>query len=301
MRPNLLGVSGLIVAALLHTGCASQPEQTAPAEAEVAKAEAAEQQGAEVKAATEEAREEANGASEQNADALMASLAASSKPAKSASKPVAKAEPKKAKAEPVEKKVAKAKPAPKAEPVKKAAEKLVEKPKVAEAAPKKTAPVAAAPAPEPKAGAASSEPLDIKLSDLPVKLDLWSIRKSLQGDGLLLTTPTWEIGAGSHLSQIWLTLEEQQLSIHSASDIDPEAKGSGVSLNGSDTVPFSRIDDGKIAVLEGDWMKQFADGGTLEIHMGFFPGKTPRSPTFKTDAPLDALMRLVPTYEQLKN
>jgi len=143
------------------------------------------------------------------------------------------------------------------------------------------------------------KPLNVGLKDLPVTIGLWSIARNLNDNTVHITTPTWQMGDGSYLSQIWITLKEDRMIVNSSSDIDAKGNGSGVVLNGGELIPFTRIVDHNRAVLEGDWMQRLSDGGKLEIYMGFFPGKTPRSPTFKSDASLDALSRLVPTYEKL--
>ncbi len=141
--------------------------------------------------------------------------------------------------------------------------------------------------------------LDVSVKDLPVTIGLWSIARNLNDNSLQIATPTWQMGDGSYLSQIWITLKDDRMIVNSSSDIDAKNNGSGVVLNGGELIPFTRIEDKTRAILEGDWMQQLSDGGSLELHMGFFPGKTPRSPTFKSEATLDALSRLVPTYENL--
>ncbi len=143
------------------------------------------------------------------------------------------------------------------------------------------------------------KPLNVGLKDLPVTIGLWSVARNLNDNTVHITTPTWQMGDGSYLSQIWITLEEDRMVINSSSDIDAKGNGSGVVLNGGELIPYTRIEDHNKAVLEGEWMQRLSDGGKLEIYMGFFPGKTPRSPTYKSDASLDALSRLVPTYEKL--
>ena len=145
--------------------------------------------------------------------------------------------------------------------------------------------------------------LEVSAADLPVTIDIWTLKRStLPGDdSLVLTTPTWQMGGGDYLSQVWLTLRDGQLAVNSSSDIDPEVAGSGVKLNGGELKRFDRIEGNNVAILEGDWINDIASGGQLEIMMGFFPDKKKTSPLFKSDASLDALSRLVPTLNALAN
>jgi len=205
---------------------------------------------------------------EQAADALVASLAAKDKFS-----------------------VIKKAPKPQSTPKQAVTPKKAKATKVASASVKVTAP-------EPRAKLVKKA-LDIGLSDLPVTVEMWTIGNSPADNSLQISTPTWQMGEGSYLSQVWVTLNENALRINSSSDIDPAATGSGVVLNGGALIPFSRIEDNNIAVVEGEWMTRLSDGGTMEIYMGFFPGKVPASPTFKSDASLDALTRLVPTFDKL--
>lgn len=143
--------------------------------------------------------------------------------------------------------------------------------------------------------------LDISNKDLPVTLDLWTLRKSVQpGEGLVLSTPTLQMGDGDYLSQIRLILTPDHLVIDSSSDIDTNLKGIGVRYNGSDIIPLDRMVSSTVGIVEGDWMSRFAAGGTLEILLGFFPDKSEDSPVFKKTASMSALSKLVPTYYKLQ-
>ena len=143
--------------------------------------------------------------------------------------------------------------------------------------------------------------LNISEKDLPVTLELWTLRKGFQpGEGLELSTPTLQMGDGDYLSQIRLTLTADQLVINSSSDIDTSLSGVGVRYNGGTLIPIDRVDGGTIGVIKGDWMSRFAEGGNLEISLGFFPDKAQDSPVFKKEASINALSKLVPTYYKLK-
>jgi hypothetical protein len=172
------------------------------------------------------------------------------------------------------------------------------KPAVSEA-PQKTAAAEAKPASSNKNLTANA--LNISEKDLPVTLELWTLRKSFQpGDGLELSTPTLQMGDGDYLSQIRLTLNADQLVINSSSDIDTSLNGVGIRYNGGDLIPIDHVEAGTIGVIKGDWMSRFAEGGTLEIALGFFPDKAQDSPLFKKEASIDALSKLVPTYYKLQ-
>lgn len=141
--------------------------------------------------------------------------------------------------------------------------------------------------------------LKVGLKDLPVSIDMWSLKKNPQEGVLELVTPTWQMGQGDYLSQVWLTLKDNALMINSSSEIDQSLKGTGIKVNDGELIPFDRVDDQRIAVLEGDWMSKLAEGGKLDVFMGFFPSKK-GSQLFSSDANLDPLSRLVPTYLNLK-
>lgn len=144
--------------------------------------------------------------------------------------------------------------------------------------------------------------LDITKADLPVTIELWTLKEDRKqaGNPLVLTTPTWQMGDGDYLSQIWLTLTESHLAVHSSSDIDPEIPGTGVTLGDGELQAFTRIEDNNIAILEGDWFSRMAAGGSLKLALGFFPDKKKTSPLFKSEANLDALSRLAPTLKALQ-
>ena len=166
-------------------------------------------------------------------------------------------------------------------------------------APQNTAEAEAKPASSNKNRTANA--LNISEKDLPVTLELWTLRKSFQpGDGLELSTPTLQMGDGDYLSQIRLTLNADQLVINSSSDIDTSLNGVGIRYNGGDLIPIDHVEAGTIGVIKGDWMSRFAEGGTLEIALGFFPDKAQDSPLFKKEASIDALSKLVPTYYKLQ-
>ena len=143
--------------------------------------------------------------------------------------------------------------------------------------------------------------LNVSSSDLPLKVEIWTLREGFEDEGnLILRTPTMQMGEGDYYSQISLTLEENQLIIYSSSDIDTDLSGIGVRLNGSELIPFDRIEGTNAGILEGDWMSKLSAGGSLEIMLGFFPGKETTSPVFKRVASIDALEKLVPTYYKLQ-
>ncbi|KZZ52396.1 hypothetical protein A3765_01290 [Oleiphilus sp. HI0130] len=143
--------------------------------------------------------------------------------------------------------------------------------------------------------------LDVSRKDLPVTVDIWTLRQSFeQGEDLVLSTPTLQMGDGDYLSQIRLILKSDQLVIDSSSDIDANLEGVGVRINGSEIIPLDRMEGSTIGIVEGDWMSRFAEGGTIEILLGFFPDKSTDSPVFAKEASLDALSKLVPTYYKLQ-
>jgi len=147
----------------------------------------------------------------------------------------------------------------------------------------------------------STKPLAIRKNDLPKTYDIWKLKQGVERleQGIVVSTPTWEMGKEGYMSQIWLTLMEDQILVNSSSDIDQSAGAVGVKINGGELIPFTRIEDNNIGVLEGKWLDQLKVGGSMDIFLGFFPGKRPQSDVFKTDISLDSLSRVVPTYRNL--
>lgn len=147
----------------------------------------------------------------------------------------------------------------------------------------------------------NAKPLNISLKDLPVTYDIWQFKQGVAAleKGVVVSTPTWEMGKESYNSQIWVTLMENQILINSSSDIDTSAGNLGVIINDGALIPFTRIEANNIGVIEGQWLAQLEDGGKMDIFLAFFPGKVPQSDVFKTDVSLDSLPRVVPTYRNL--
>jgi len=146
-----------------------------------------------------------------------------------------------------------------------------------------------------------AKPLNISHADLPSSYDIWTLR---QGDtpltqGLVISTPTWEMGKEGYMSQIWLTLMEGQIHINSSSDIAIESGRLGISIDGGKLIPFTRIAENNIGIVDGKWLDKLATSSTLDIYLGFFPGKQPTSNTFKSNTSLENLDRVVATYRKL--
>lgn len=163
--------------------------------------------------------------------------------------------------------------------------------KVAKPAVKKTA----------KASTAGGKPFAVGRADMPIKYDVWVIQKGVTAldKEIVINTPTWEMGTSGYMSQIWLTIMDDKLLINSSSDIDAIRGKSGVRVDGGKLIPFSRIEDNNIAVLDGAWLDALSNGNKLDIYMGFFPGKKPRSDTFNSDIQLENLPRIVATYKKI--
>jgi len=147
----------------------------------------------------------------------------------------------------------------------------------------------------------SKKPLSVVLADLPVTYDIWQLKQgnSALEEGLVISTPTWEMGKEGYMSQIWLTLMEEKILVNSSSDIDESAGTLGIKINDGELIPFTRIIDNNIGVLEGQWLEKLKAGGEMDIYLGFFPDKRPISEVFKSDVILDNLSRVVPTYRNL--
>jgi hypothetical protein len=149
----------------------------------------------------------------------------------------------------------------------------------------------------------TAKPLNATLSDLPIKYDIWDIRKgeATLDKNLVISTPTWDMGESGYLSQIWVTIMDDKLLVNSSSDIYAPKGKAGIKLNGGELVPFDRIVEHNIGVLEGDhWLDLLAAGGEIEIFMGFFPDRTPKSDIYKSSLELDSLARVAATYKVLK-
>jgi hypothetical protein len=136
---------------------------------------------------------------------------------------------------------------------------------------------------------------------LPFSYDIWTIRKGNTPltQGLVIVTPTWEMGKEGYMSQIWLTLMEDNIHVNSSSDIETASKGLGIRIDGGDLIPFSRVAETNIGVIEGKWLDRLARAEKIEVYLGFFPGKKPTSDTFKSDLSLNNLDRIVATYRLL--
>jgi hypothetical protein len=144
--------------------------------------------------------------------------------------------------------------------------------------------------------------LSITKKDLPASYDIWTLK---QGEtpltkGLVIMTPTWEMGKEGYMSQVWLTLTEDEIHINSSSDIAPEARNLGIKIDGGSLIPFSRIAENNIGVVKGQWLDKLANAKKLQLYLGFFPGKKPTSKTFVTETSLQNLDRMVLTYRKLK-
>jgi hypothetical protein len=159
-------------------------------------------------------------------------------------------------------------------------------------------PMAAVSEPGPVSGA---KPFSVTAKQLPFSYDLWTIRKGNTPltQGLVIVTPTWEIGKEGYMSQIWITLMEDKIHINSSSDIETASKGLGIRIDGGDLIPFNSIAETNIGVVEGRWLDRLSRAEKIEIYLGFFPGKKPTSETFKSDLSLNNLDRVVATYRVL--
>tara|TARA_R110002072_G_scaffold45422_6_gene126356 strand:+ start:9640 stop:10596 length:957 start_codon:yes stop_codon:yes gene_type:complete len=152
-----------------------------------------------------------------------------------------------------------------------------------------------------KAAEISAKPFNVSANKLPFNYDIWTIR---QGNtpltkGLVIATPTWEMGETGYTSQIWLTMMEDKLHVNSSSDIETASKGLGIRIDGGDLIPFSSIADDSIGVIKGQWLNKLAAANKIDIYLGFFPGKKPTSKTFSSDLSLKNLARMIATYRML--
>ncbi len=281
---------GSLIAGSFLVGCSSVEQK--PNE----NPEPAVQQTEVTKAAAQTAEKETE-KTEANADALMATLVKPTEEPVTGDEVEQTAEPIKQKvAKAVKKKVSTVKP--KSDVTKVIAKPKVENPKVVKKIAAKTVKAKKAVASSKKL---STKPLSIRSKDLPITYDIWQLKQgeAVLEKGIVVSTPTWEMGKEGYMSQIWLTLMEDQILVNSSSDIDQTAGAVGVKINGGDLIPFTRIEDHNIGVLEGKWLDQLKGGGKMDIFLGFFPGKRPQSKVFKTDVSLDSLSRVVPTYRNL--
>lgn len=196
------------------------------------------------------------------------------------------------KAAPVTTAVAKADPAPAA---KKAAE------VTAQATEKKTSQAPERVEKQVTGPTSNAQAFSVNARQLPFTYDIWTIRKgnTTLTEGLVITTPTWEMGKEGYMSQIWLTLMEDKIHVNSSSDIETASKGMGIRIDGGDLISFSSIAENNIGVIEGRWLDRLALANKVDIYLGFFPGKKPTSETFNSDLSLDNLARIVATYRAL--
>lgn len=293
--------SSFVLASLL-IGCASTDKQGGNASTEADSVVAAPSEPVQQEPTTVESKDVEQDLAEKaeaNADAMMASLVVKSK--FDEPKQAVKTEPVAKKEKPTESNVT---PLPK---VKEPEPQIAENVETLKVAVKKTeetikeAEVKAVP--EKVAPSVNAKPLNASLSDLPIEYDIWKIRKgetTLDQD-LVISTPTWDMGESEYLSQIWLTIMDDKLLVNSSSDIYAPEGQTGIKLNGGELVPFDRIVEHNIGVLEGEhWLGLLAAGGEIEIFMGFFPDRTPKSGIYKSNLELDSLGRVAATYKVLK-
>ncbi|MDX1451221.1 MAG: hypothetical protein R3183_01600 [Oleiphilaceae bacterium] len=301
------------ISAMLITGCASKAtDQTEAQDASVAKVE--QQSAAPDRSSQQQSKAEA--------EKMMNSLATTSEakaepaaPPAEEKKPVASAVKT---AKPVVEKTvsAPAQKVVKAEPVKPASQNVQATEEKAEAAPveapqpvqtpqpsaseKAAAAVASLAAPEKKLKS-KGKAFDVSKKDLPVTHGIWKIKRgeALMDKDIVISTPTWEMGKPGYMSQIWVTIMDDKVLINSSSDIDVKQGKTGIRLDDGQLVPFSRIEGNNIGILDGDWLDRLEQGKKLDIYMGFFPDRKPRSETFHSEVALDGLSRIVPTYRNL--
>ena len=147
----------------------------------------------------------------------------------------------------------------------------------------------------------NAQPFNVSASKLPFNYDIWTIKKGNTPltQGLVITTPTWEMGKEGYTSQIWFTLMEDNIHVNSSSDIETASRGLGIRIDGGDLIPFSSIAENNIGVISGQWLDRLAVANKVDVYLGFFPGKKPRSETFTSDLSLDNLARIVATYRML--
>jgi len=293
---------GACLLSSLLVSCASV-EKNGPAVAETQAVPVAEQKAAStVKKSVPVVKEEMKSA---GADALMATLAAPVVEPGSKSEPVVEVKP-----EPI-KKIVEVPVKPKAEmkpvvieakPKVKAVVKSVEKPVVAKKIVKTAVPAVSPDKPKKMKSTGTAKPLNITSRDLPASYDIWTLKQgeTTLTQGLVIMTPTWEMGKEGYMSQIWLTLMEDKIHINSSSDIATESGKLGIKIDGGELIPFSHIAENSIGVLEGEWLDKLAKANKMDIYLGFFPGKKPTSERFKSDTNLDNLDRVVMTYRKLQ-
>lgn len=152
-----------------------------------------------------------------------------------------------------------------------------------------------------KGSSSSTKPFNVSVNKLPFTYDIWTIR---DGDnhltkGLVIVTPTWEMGKQGYMSQIWFTMMEDAIHVNSSSDIEPASKGLGIRIDGGDLIPFTSIAEKNVGIISGKWLDRLAAANKIDVYLGFFPGKKPTSDTFVSDLSLNNLSRMVSTYRML--
>lgn len=150
-------------------------------------------------------------------------------------------------------------------------------------------------------GVTEATPFNVSAKKLPFTYDIWTIK---EGDtpltkGLVIATPTWEMGKEGYMSQIWLTMMEDEIHVNSSSDIETASKGLGIRIDGGDLIPFTSFADNNVGIISGKWLNSLAAANKIDVYLGFFPGKKPMSETFVSDLSLKNLARMVATYRML--
>jgi hypothetical protein len=147
----------------------------------------------------------------------------------------------------------------------------------------------------------NAKPFNVSANNLPFSYDIWTIREGNTPltKGLVIVTPTWEMGKEGYMSQIWFTMMEDKIHVNSSSDIETASKGLGIRIDGGELIPFTSIAENNIGVISGKWLSRLAAANKVDIYLGFFPGKNPTSETFVSDLSLSNLARIVATYRVL--
>ncbi len=309
----------LVMGVVLASGCASQATQDTEGDVSEQAASAPAAQG-------ENSAPQVSQAQQDKADAMMAKVSSSASSVKTEAPAAAEKSAQEATKTTVTSKPAVQKEAPVTEPkpttVNIVEQEVVAKPVVTQvAAEKEATPKAETNVPAPtetsaaeKAAAAvaslaaptqqlksKGNAFDVTVKDLPISHGIWKIKRgeALMDKDIVIGTPTWEMGKPGYMSQIWVTVMDDKILINSSSDIDVKAGATGVRFDGGELIPFSRIEGNNIGVLDGDWLNTLQASERLDVYMGFFPGRVPRSDTFESGIVLEGIDRIVPTYRNL--
>jgi len=137
--------------------------------------------------------------------------------------------------------------------------------------------------------------------ELPIRFDLWRIDKGKgpYDAGVVLITPTFQMGDDRTAAQLYVTVMEDKILITSTSDIAAKKGLSGLRIDEGGWLPFTDVTNDNVGVVRGNWLDKLEKGAKMTIRMGFFPDMSKNPEQFETDISLTDMRTAIPRYKSL--